>query len=155
MGFLPAFPHAMRLDLGFTPPADEYWQSRVTVPLFETISLFPALRELHIFELWRDVSDCLTPRAPPPALHCLELHGLSLAPILTWLHASNHLPNVDSLKLASLKQSSVSGDCEFVRAAMQQIGSTLRHLDIDLKNPDSVYLSHAACYLIILWWFTK
>ncbi|KAF7367501.1 hypothetical protein MSAN_00813000 [Mycena sanguinolenta] len=136
-GFITAFPHATRLDLDFA--VKDYWRPRVTVPLLETISFFPALRELHIFELWQDAWDSSTTRVPPPNLHCLELHGNSMDPILIWLNTSNHLRNVDSLTLSSPH----NGNVPIVRAAMQQIGCSLRYLEIDLFNPE---VDHASVF---------
>ncbi|KAF7367531.1 hypothetical protein MSAN_00816100 [Mycena sanguinolenta] len=118
MGLMTAFSHATRLDLGFA--VEEHWLLGITAPIFEMISLFPALREADI-------------RVPPPELHSLELGGSPVAPILTWLSASNHLPKMDSLALSSVGYKSSPA----IYAVMQQIGSTLRYLDIDLKNLDA------------------
>ncbi|KAJ6456186.1 hypothetical protein C8R45DRAFT_1035204 [Mycena sanguinolenta] len=131
-GFMTAFPHVTRLDLGFT--VEDHWRSwNFPTPLFEMISLFPALRELHLFEFWQHVLDAPDTRVPPPELHCLELRGSSMTPILNWLGTFNHLSKVDSLALWPVGP----GNSSDVRAAMRKIGSTLCHLDIDLKNPEA------------------
>ncbi|KAF7367548.1 hypothetical protein MSAN_00817900 [Mycena sanguinolenta] len=127
-GFIAAFPQATRLDLDLT--VEQFWESQVNVPPFETISLFPALRELHIPEMWQNISDSPTTRVPPH-LHCLKLRGSSIPPILTWLDTSNHLQNVNSLSLSSVANHEAS-----IRAAMPRIGGTLRHLDVHLDESE-------------------
>ncbi|KAJ7221963.1 hypothetical protein B0H12DRAFT_301094 [Mycena haematopus] len=131
MGFITAFPHATRLELDIMAAQEAF---QVNMPLFETISLFPALQELRILGLWENGLDLPPTGVPPPELHRLELYGKSINPILTWLNTSNHLPKVDSLKMSSAYHFSAP----IVRAAMQQLGGTLRHLDIKFNGAESV-----------------
>ncbi|KAJ7902616.1 hypothetical protein B0H14DRAFT_2666831 [Mycena olivaceomarginata] len=98
-------------------------------PPIDFISCFAALRELDIHD---SVSDRLyhpsgeMPSPPPRGLRRMKLSGNSPGPILAWLHATRHLPNVDSLVLDELR----SGHIAIVRAALQQIGGALRHLEL-------------------------
>ncbi|KAJ7237449.1 hypothetical protein B0H12DRAFT_106898 [Mycena haematopus] len=143
MGFITAFPYATRLELDIRASQQA---SLVNMPLLETISLFPALQELHILDLWQNVSDSPPTRVPPPELNCLELRGASINPILTWLNTSIHLSKVDSLTLSSANNATAP----VVRAVMQQLGGALRHLDIELSNREGVYPSPARYYQVSL-----
>ncbi|KAF7367537.1 hypothetical protein MSAN_00816800 [Mycena sanguinolenta] len=145
-GFITAFPHAARLDFAFTEDSTRSCYNHVTTPLFETISFFPALRELHITELYRRISDPPATRAPPRELHCLELREVSINPVLTWLNKSRHLPNVDSLTLSPVGHD----EAAIVRAAMQRIGATLRHLDIEFHETEGLYKSRATYYFDLM-----
>jgi hypothetical protein len=59
--------------------------------------------------------------------------------ILAWLHATERLLSVDSVQLQHLRGDTIP----LVRAALHQIGSALRHLDIGLDlpfvDPDDTY----------------
>ncbi|KAJ6459523.1 hypothetical protein C8R45DRAFT_1182306 [Mycena sanguinolenta] len=132
-GFMTAFPHAKRLELGFT--LGGYWLSQIIIPICEMLSFFPALLKLQIFDFWNCALDSPDGRLPPPELHYLELRGLSITPILGCLGASNRLSKVDSLALSSISYRNSWGVC----AAMKQIGGTLRHRDIDLKDIEGAY----------------
>ncbi|KAF7326361.1 hypothetical protein MVEN_02622400 [Mycena venus] len=96
-------------------------------PLIDMICLFPALQELCIHDMSGNLADPPAIAVPPPGLHSLELSVKPAGPILAWLHAFNHLANVDSLTLPPLKQH----HAQTVRAALQQLGGLL-HFDIML-----------------------
>jgi len=93
------------------------------------ICLFPALLELHIRQLFSSLVNPPVTAVPPRGLHRLVLSSKSVSPILAWLHAFNHLPNVDSVKLPLLRPHHVLD----VRAALQQLGGALRHFDIAVQ----------------------
>ncbi|KAJ6511668.1 hypothetical protein DFH09DRAFT_1333807 [Mycena vulgaris] len=97
------------------------------VSIIEMICMLPALECLIV----RDLSKFATPEStvtvlPPPSLRILKLSAYSAGPILSWLHKCNHLPNVQSLSLPRL----LLRDAPIVRAALQQLGSAVRHLDL-------------------------
>ncbi|KAJ6551406.1 hypothetical protein B0H19DRAFT_1378147 [Mycena capillaripes] len=125
-GFVAAFPHVTRLVL----TCDFQDRNAPPAPLVEVLAFFPALQVLHIREMFGSLAE--TPvgarAAPPKGLHSLELGLRAAGPILAWLHAFNHLPNVDSVTLPLLQLC----DAPTVRAALQQLGGALRHLDIKL-----------------------
>jgi len=120
-GFVASFPRVTRLVLicnfGEQP-----------APLIEMVCLFPALQELHIREVVGTLAAPPAIAVPPRGLHSLELSVKSVGPILAWLHAFNHLPDVDSLTLPPPKRD----HAPTMRAALQQAGGALRHLDIGL-----------------------
>ncbi|KAF7369074.1 hypothetical protein MVEN_00234200 [Mycena venus] len=135
-GFFTAFPHITRLDLlcGGKPPS-------LPAPLIKTLCMFPALqvlvvRETSSLKLEEPPADAI----PPPGLHSLTLGMGTGAPILAWLHATGHLPNVNSLKLDLVKLSEAST----VRAALQQVGGALHHLDIDLTWTPETYWARSS-----------
>ncbi|KAF7368954.1 hypothetical protein MVEN_00221700 [Mycena venus] len=101
------------------------------LPLADIISLFPALQELDI-QMSGVVMDIPSDTVPPRELRGLALSRSSVGPILTWLDAMDHLPNIHSLKLPSLRLS----DVPTVRAALQRLGGALHHLSIDLGRVD-------------------
>ncbi|KAF7368969.1 hypothetical protein MVEN_00223200 [Mycena venus] len=68
---------------------------------------------------------------PPRGLRSLRLAGHSALTILTWLH---HFPNVDSVALCFVDKDGVQA----VRAALQQLGSALHHLDINFASSEVV-----------------
>ncbi|KAJ6551352.1 hypothetical protein B0H19DRAFT_1264007 [Mycena capillaripes] len=132
-GFVTAFPHVTRLVLACSiggKPA----------PLIDMICRFPALQELHIRPCKPGDS---APRMaepvdaePPRGLRSLHLSVHTAGRILAWLHASNHLPSVDSLTLPSLN----SPDDSILHAALQQLGSALYHLDTTfLPRPNPAF----------------
>ncbi|KAJ7799735.1 hypothetical protein B0H14DRAFT_1702172 [Mycena olivaceomarginata] len=107
--------------------------TRVPLPLMDFISCFPALRELRIKDCDRDSDSPYTPfdAIPPPGLRSLDLAGNAPGPILAWLHAAGHLPNVDSVRLHQLR----SDHIPVARTALPQIGRALRTLDLSLDLP--------------------
>ncbi|KAJ6551565.1 hypothetical protein B0H19DRAFT_1073249 [Mycena capillaripes] len=119
-GFFAAFPHVTRLviirgDFGIRP-----------APLIDTICLFRALQELEILDTSGRLSDPPAGAIPPPGMNSLKLSQQSLNTILAWLHTSKHLPNVNAVTLSPMR----GVDLPVVRAAMQQLGGALHHLDI-------------------------
>ncbi|KAJ7936837.1 hypothetical protein B0H13DRAFT_247101 [Mycena leptocephala] len=117
-----AFPSIALLVLTF---------DQTPLPLVDMISVFPALQELDI-EVSGAVMDIPSDTVPPRELCRLALSRNSVGPILTWLDAVDHLPNIHSLKLPSLRLS----DVPTVRAALQRLGGALHHLGIDLRGVD-------------------
>ncbi|KAF7377663.1 F-box domain-containing protein [Mycena sanguinolenta] len=121
--FLTAFPAVTRLQLS------AYIRNNQSLPLTGLISCFPALRELHVCDMPGAGPYWSLSSAPPPrGLRSLKLAGQSSGPILAWLQATSHLPAVDSVSLYKLRNSHIP----IVRAALQQIGRALRHLDVSL-----------------------
>lgn len=120
-GFFTAFPKATHVFLS--------WDFAGPQPaaLVDMICLFPALQELHIREMSGTVADPRSSALPPQGLQSLNLSARSTHPILAWLHAFN-LPNVNSVALNFLERSHI----HTVRAALQQLGGALHHLDITL-----------------------
>ncbi|KAJ7902738.1 hypothetical protein B0H14DRAFT_2667467 [Mycena olivaceomarginata] len=76
---------------------------------------------------------------PPRGLRSVKLMGNATTPILAWLHTTERLLSVDSVQLQHLRGDTIP----LVRAALHQIGSALRHLDICLDlpfvDPDDTY----------------
>ncbi|KAF8217838.1 hypothetical protein K438DRAFT_1747104 [Mycena galopus ATCC 62051] len=149
-GFLAAFPHVTRLRLMV-----EVWRLEVQLPLMAMISLFPALQELSIDWL-EDGSVSSSPPSvmPPPGLRSVRLQGPSIAPILSWLHHSNHLPKIESVTLSHLNHSNVDilfeldlTEFSIVRGALQQLGGALRHFNIDLYRAHPEYRAYAPRFL--------
>ncbi|KAJ7846912.1 hypothetical protein B0H13DRAFT_2406718 [Mycena leptocephala] len=101
-------------------------------PFVNMICLFPALQELEIYRsgAWEEIP---TDTVPPPQLRSLVLCENSAAPILAWLDAVDHLPNVHSLTLPPLSLS----DLSTVRAALRRLGTALHHLVIKLNERES------------------
>jgi hypothetical protein len=124
-----AFPKITRLLVTVQLSLPLHWQPQ---PFGNMIRLFPALQELHIYGSghWEQI---LTDTVPPPQLRSLALSKSSATPILAWLDAANHLPNVHSLRLPSLSLSDVST----VRAALRRLGTALHHLVIRLNERES------------------
>ncbi|KAJ6466917.1 hypothetical protein C8R45DRAFT_1106340 [Mycena sanguinolenta] len=121
--FLTALPAVTKLQLS------SYIRNGQSLPLTGLISRFPALQELHVGDMPGAAPYWSLPSASPPrGLRILKLGGQSSGPILAWLQATAHLPAVDSVSLYKLRNSHIS----IVRAALQQIGSALRHLDVSL-----------------------
>ncbi|KAJ6551566.1 hypothetical protein B0H19DRAFT_996156 [Mycena capillaripes] len=118
-GFVAAFPAVTCLVLS----CDFAWRP---APLIDMICLFPALQELHIRDISRTLADPPANAVPPRGLNSLNLGVQSLSPIFGWLLAFNHLPNVNSVTLPILRGEHAS----VVRAALQQLGGALHHLDI-------------------------
>ncbi|KAF8201136.1 hypothetical protein K438DRAFT_1821449 [Mycena galopus ATCC 62051] len=125
-GFVAAFPHVTRLALLLRQSRTE-----VGLPLIDLICLFPSLRELHIRWPTTMIADPSPSSAPPRRLHSVHLIGRTASPILAWLHTSNHLPTVDSVAVPNVPVD--SQEVSVVGAALQQIGHTLRYLDINLS----------------------
>ncbi|KAF8201293.1 hypothetical protein K438DRAFT_1717034 [Mycena galopus ATCC 62051] len=128
-GFFMSFPQITQLRLNCRLYQNGHlsvFRAPVPIPIIDLISLFPALQELEVsgseHSTWAD------PRAgalPPKGLRVLVLVSRPSCSILAWLYAANSLRNVHSLKLHD-------GDPPTVRAALQQIGDSLRDLDISL-----------------------
>ncbi|KAJ6582096.1 hypothetical protein B0H19DRAFT_1252234 [Mycena capillaripes] len=118
-GFITAFPRVTRLVL-------HCYHDRL--PFATMLGLFPALQVLDI-SLY-GMKPPPPGAMPPKGLHSLSLNRLTAAPILAWLHAVGHLPNVDSVKLTLVN----IDKAPIVRAALQQIGGALRHLDISMTG---------------------
>ncbi|KAF8189913.1 hypothetical protein K438DRAFT_1832310 [Mycena galopus ATCC 62051] len=124
-GFVTAFPKVTRLVLNcnFVTAGDE------RPPFGEMICLFFALQELHIVgSKLRTLGRLNTDVVPPPGLRSLEFGRCTPGPILAWLNATGHLPNVKSITMSSILNTQV------VRAALQQVGRSLDHLDITLDG---------------------
>ncbi|KAJ7176675.1 hypothetical protein C8R46DRAFT_1213260 [Mycena filopes] len=134
-GFLASFPHATQLTLtcNFEGNSD----LEPPPPAVDMICrLFPALQALHV----REISDVVptsgpglvTPAIPTPprGLRTLRLGARATALILGWLTAANHLPHIHTLTLPVLK----ARDVPIVRAALQQLGGAVRHLDITFRT---------------------
>ncbi|KAJ6560114.1 hypothetical protein B0H19DRAFT_1260761 [Mycena capillaripes] len=113
-----AFPKVTRIVFTFT------FQR---LPLVSIICLFPDLQEAHI-------RDAGTPKGapadvvPPQDLRSLSLSDQSVASILAWLNAVDHLPKVHSLKLPHLHRSGLPA----IHAALQRLAGSLHHLELDL-----------------------
>ncbi|KAF7369089.1 hypothetical protein MVEN_00236000 [Mycena venus] len=121
--FVTAFPHVTRVGISCDsggPPA----------PVIDTICLFPALQELHIHHVAGSVAVPSATAVPPQGLHSLKLSANSPGPVLAWLHAFDRLPMVDSVALPVLQHQ----DAPIACAAFQQLGDSLRHLDITLTS---------------------
>ncbi|KAJ6569466.1 hypothetical protein B0H19DRAFT_1066200 [Mycena capillaripes] len=126
-GFVAAFPKVTRLvltcDFGSLQPA----------PLIDMICLFHALQELDIRELThysvQRISDPSASAVPPRGLHTLKLSLHSTRPILAWLHASSHLPSVNSVTLPPMLLRG-HDQVNAMRAALQQLGDALHDFDI-------------------------
>ncbi|KAJ6551316.1 hypothetical protein B0H19DRAFT_166093 [Mycena capillaripes] len=123
-GFITAFPQITRLVLIC------YFDFPHSVPFATTLGLFPALQVLEI----REDSACAMQEPPreamvPKGLHSLYLSKSVAGPILGWLLAAQHLPNVDSVTLPLVKRS----HGQIVREALQELGYNLLHLDITLS----------------------
>jgi hypothetical protein len=120
-GFFRSFPQVTHLVL-------DYILLRVQpMPVINLIRLFPALQKLRVLYFTGIWADPPVSAFPPRSLRIVLLDGsLACGRILAWLHAFNHLPNVESLRLHFLKPA----DVPTVRAAMKQIGGALRHLEI-------------------------
>ncbi|KAF7377718.1 hypothetical protein MSAN_00194800 [Mycena sanguinolenta] len=101
------------------------------LPLIELVSSFSALKKLTICEMpgFEPYSPSSVMLMPPQRLRCLHLLAEAPGPVLAWLHAAEHLPQVDSITLYNLRSEHI----EIVRAALQQVGSALRHLEITLN----------------------
>jgi hypothetical protein len=124
-----AFPKTTLLLLKFKFPFSLHRQPQ---PFVNMICLFPALQELDIYRsgAWEEIP---TDTVPPPQLRSLVLCENSAAPILAWLDAVDHLPNVRSLTLPPLSLS----DLSTVRAALRRLGTALHHLVIRLNERES------------------
>ncbi|KAJ6511753.1 hypothetical protein DFH09DRAFT_1333534 [Mycena vulgaris] len=108
------------------------------VSIIEMICMLPALECLIVRDLSKfATSESTVTVLPPPGLRILKLSAYSAGPILSWLHKCNRLPNVQSLSLPRL----LLRDAPTVRAALQQLGSAVRHLDLIVAwfpEPDDV-----------------
>jgi hypothetical protein len=120
-GLLAIFPHITLLTLrSGSPPA----------PFIDIISLCPALQELHVLSLADTVAYPPARAIPPPRLRSLTFGVRSSPGILAWLNTAGHLPNVDSITLSALQP----GEAPTVRAALQQVGCALCHLEISVHD---------------------
>ncbi|KAF7377640.1 hypothetical protein MSAN_00186800 [Mycena sanguinolenta] len=128
-GFMTAFPNVTHLVITGHLQGGEVSFSQ-PVPLFEMICLFPSLQSLHIPMISGTLADPPASAVPPPRLHILNLGLHSPPPILAWLRAFGHLPNIRKLVLAGVQQSDIPYICE----PIQELGSALHHLEIK-KNP--------------------
>ncbi|KAF7368970.1 hypothetical protein MVEN_00223300 [Mycena venus] len=127
-GSLAEFPNITRLVLIYS--CDQ------SAPLIDVVCHFPALQELHIRDVRRHaLADPSASAVPPRELRSLALSAHSMGPILVWLQACGHLPEVHSLTLRWLPTANLF----IVRVALQALGGALRHLDIDMKPFFSVY----------------
>jgi len=124
-GLVTGFPHVTHLDL--TCNAENY--PSLPAPLVEMLCLFPALQALHVHRMSGPVVDPSASAVVPRGLHSLKLRGSSVRPVLAWLYAVGHLPNVDSVSLPLLQPRDVPTVC----AALQQLGGALHHLYITVK----------------------
>lgn len=121
-GFFMAFPHVTHLTLAcsflgdYLPPP----------PLVSVLSMFPALQTLCIRQSYSAVEELPTGLTPPRGLRSLELGRGSVYPTLAWLNAVGHPPTVNSITLPLL----LPRDGSTVRAALQQLGGALHHLDV-------------------------
>ncbi|KAJ6466988.1 hypothetical protein C8R45DRAFT_1219313 [Mycena sanguinolenta] len=110
-----------------------YIRNDQPLPLIESVSYFSALQKLIICEMPGfgpySPSPSSTMLMPPRGLRCLHLLAEAPGPILAWLHAAEHLPQVDSITLYDLRREHI----EIVRAALEQVGGALRHLEIVLN----------------------
>ncbi|KAJ6551398.1 hypothetical protein B0H19DRAFT_1157484 [Mycena capillaripes] len=124
--FATAFPHVTHLivvcEIQVAPS--------MPVPLCEMLCLLPALQVLHIYGIYGTVVDAPATVVSPQGLHDLELCEASAQPILAWLPAVGHLPNVDSVMLPLLQRRAVPTIC----AALQQLGAALHHLNLSLNG---------------------
>ncbi|KAJ6580967.1 hypothetical protein B0H19DRAFT_1251237 [Mycena capillaripes] len=93
---LTAFPRLRRLLLTFQLPHLMHQQSQ---PLVNMICLFPALQELDLICMSGVLEDIPANTVPPLDLRSLALSKNSMGPILAWLDAVGHLPNIRSLIL--------------------------------------------------------
>ncbi|KAJ6551410.1 hypothetical protein B0H19DRAFT_1236587 [Mycena capillaripes] len=125
-GFITAFLHVTHLD--FVGPYKLNADPPLPVPLAEILCFFPALQVLHIY--YSTVADGPSTVVPPQGLHSLVLNNDSVRLILAWLCAAGHLPNVNSVTLPLL----YAEHTQIVRAALQQLGSALQHLNISLNS---------------------
>ncbi|KAJ7868835.1 hypothetical protein B0H13DRAFT_2063810 [Mycena leptocephala] len=83
--------------------------------------------ELHIRKFSGfSVTGSAAAAVPPQSLRSLHLNVPTTSLILSWLHACNHLPSVDSLTLPLMERE----HAPVVRAALQQLGGALHYLDI-------------------------
>jgi hypothetical protein len=121
-GFFRSFPQVTHLVLEYILLGEQ------PMPVINLICLFPALQKLRILYFTGIWADPPVNAFPPRSLRTIVLLDGSPAcgRILAWLHAFNHLPHVESLRLHFLKPP----DVPTVRGAMKQIGGALRHLEI-------------------------
>ncbi|KAJ6466963.1 hypothetical protein C8R45DRAFT_481853 [Mycena sanguinolenta] len=111
--------------------------------VIDLICLLPALKELCLqsgynIDMRRRGMDPILAdpplnAVPPRGLCCLELSGDAVGFILAWLNATEHLPNVSSVKLSSEIE---YADVPILQTALQQLGEhgALHHLDISLYS---------------------
>ncbi|KAJ7088613.1 hypothetical protein C8R44DRAFT_991042 [Mycena epipterygia] len=124
-GFVTGFPNVTELVLTCNLDGDD----AATAPVVDMVCMLPALECLVV----REMSDAATrpptaPACPPPGLRSLRLSPYAVGPVLAWLHAAKHLPHVESLALPLL----LRRDAPVVRAALQQLGSAVLHLEFVL-----------------------
>ncbi|KAF7377648.1 hypothetical protein MSAN_00187700 [Mycena sanguinolenta] len=135
-GFFAAFPHTTRFVLlcGFGTKS-------FAVPLIRTLCMFPALEELQLRDTstWR-VEAAPAGVIPPPKLRSVVLTMDTNGPILAWMHVTGHLPNLSSVHLALVKLR----QGPTVRAALQELGGALRHLDIEVTFTPGNYWAPSA-----------
>ncbi|KAJ6551397.1 hypothetical protein B0H19DRAFT_1157480 [Mycena capillaripes] len=131
-GFVTAFQYITRLS--FSCFFDSFHAQ--PVPLIEMLCLFPALQELVVRKIFCTIADPPVGAVLPRRLHSVELSGQSAGPILACLQAAGHLPNVDSLTLPAMVN---HHQTETVRAALQQLGSSLCHLDIMMTSALGIF----------------
>ncbi|KAJ7773521.1 hypothetical protein B0H14DRAFT_2474974 [Mycena olivaceomarginata] len=127
-GSLAVLPHITVLTLRRgSPPCS-------SALLIDIISLCSSLQELHTILGTDTMSPSSTSAMPPPGLRSLKFHATSSPAILTWLNAAGHLPNVDSITLPILQP----GEAPTVRAALQQVGCALRHLQVTFHGKSDI-----------------
>ncbi|KAF8218349.1 hypothetical protein K438DRAFT_1953157 [Mycena galopus ATCC 62051] len=129
--FLMVFPAVTSLEFS------AHIRNEQPLPLIDLISSFSNLRKLQIHYMSGAGPYCSSSAMPPWGLHCLKLVGQSPGPILAWLSAAGHLPDVDSITLHDLRRDHIA----IVRAALQQVGGALHHLEfsldiVEFKNSD-------------------
>ncbi|KAJ7176676.1 hypothetical protein C8R46DRAFT_42421 [Mycena filopes] len=90
-----AFPHITKIDI--VCMFDGYYSE---TPLFDMLSLFPALEDMGI-RLGSSFPS-MHPPPPPPGLRRLSMNTHAAGPILDWLHAFGRLPIIESLELPVL-----------------------------------------------------
>ncbi|KAJ7267373.1 hypothetical protein C8J57DRAFT_1469606 [Mycena rebaudengoi] len=104
------------------------YMGKETSDVVDMICAFPLLQRLRTRSSYqRHLALPLSLPMPPPKLHSIDVCRSSVRPILSWLQASNHLRHIDSL-LYSKKVD--AADVPLVRASLQQLGTSLRHLHI-------------------------
>ncbi|KAK7050480.1 hypothetical protein R3P38DRAFT_2865089 [Favolaschia claudopus] len=126
-GFVASFPHITHLTLTCRFGRG---LSQLT-HLIEMLCLFSALQDLQLAEIstFVDVDSVPATGVPPQNLRSLTLAAGSAGLILTWLRLVGRPPNMRSLTLSLLRHD----DAAAVRAALEDFGDALHHLDITVS----------------------
>ncbi|KAJ6466879.1 hypothetical protein C8R45DRAFT_479945 [Mycena sanguinolenta] len=134
-GFMTAFPNVTHLVITGHLQGEESLSQ--PVPLIEMICLFPSLQLLHIPMISGTLADPPATAVPPPGLRSLNLGLHSSVPILAWLQAVGHPPDISKLILGGVQQS----DIPDIHGPIQELSSALNHLEIKKNTLGTRWLS--------------